>query len=312
MCSTAKSVQLKDPDHRRALPSNIIPANQLSPNGLGILKAYPMPNSSGFINGNQNWYVAANHPEHQRKDTLAADFNPTDKQRIQFRRMNYAFFEYQPPDGGSNLTPQFFNRPNQTNSLNHVWTISPTMVNELLATVSLDDVYIPVDTANFFDRTKAGINYPYIFPTGKLIPTRIPTVNLGSFSGLNGGPYPSHSAGPIYNLSDKLTWVKGSHTLSSASSTRSPARTITTKSTSAPAPPAPTTRTASSPSRTPAPACPRPVRPSATWRWACSTPTPNSAAAPTRPSAAACAKASPAIAGRSARNCTSTTAFATP
>ncbi len=30
---------------------------------------------------------------------------------------------------------------------------------------------------------------------------------------MNGGPYPSHSAGPIYNLSDKLTWVKGSHTL---------------------------------------------------------------------------------------------------
>ena len=87
------------------------------------------------------------------------------------------------------------------------------MVNELLATVSLDDVYIPVDTPNYFDRTTAGINYPYIFPQGKLIPTRIPTVNMASFSGLNGGPYPSHSAGPIYNISESFTWVKGSHTL---------------------------------------------------------------------------------------------------
>jgi hypothetical protein len=87
------------------------------------------------------------------------------------------------------------------------------MVNELLATVSLDDVYIPVDGAHFLDRTTVGINYPYIFPSGKLIPTRIPTVNLSSFSQLSGGPYPSHSAGPIYNISEKLTWVKGSHTI---------------------------------------------------------------------------------------------------
>ena len=140
------------------------------------------------------------------------DMNLTDTQRLQFRRMNYAFWEYQPLDGSLGITPKFFNRPNQTNSLSYVYTISPTMVSEALATVSLDDVYIPVDTPNYFDRTKAGINYPYIFPQGKLIPTRIPTVNMNNFASLNGGPYPSHSAGPIYNISEKLTWIKGSHT----------------------------------------------------------------------------------------------------
>ncbi|MGC4050572.1 MAG: TonB-dependent receptor [Paludibaculum sp.] len=94
-----------------------------------------------------------------------------------------------------------------------MWTLSPTMVNEFLATVSLDDVYIPVDTPNFLDRTTIGINYPYIFPQGKLIPTRIPTVNMTGFSGVSGGPYPSHSTGPIYTLSDSFTWIKGNHTL---------------------------------------------------------------------------------------------------
>ena len=196
-----------------AFPGNIIPKGQLSPNGLGILKAWPAPNLGGFVNGNTNWSLAMNHPQHQRKDTLSVDMNLSDRQRLQFRRMNYAFWEYVPLDGGTNETPRYFNRPNQTNSLNHIWTISPTMVNELLATVSLDDVYIPVDGANFFDRTTAGINYPYIFPAGKLLPNRIPTVNLSTFSGLSGGPYPSHSAGPIYNASEKLTWVKGGHTL---------------------------------------------------------------------------------------------------
>jgi hypothetical protein len=138
--------------------------------------------------------------------------NLTDKQRLQFRRNLYAFFEYQPLDGTPTETPKFFNRPNQTNSLDHVWTISPSLVNEAIATVSLDDVYIPVDTAHFFDRTTAGINYPYIFPTGKLIPTRIPTANITGLTGLTGNPYPSHSSGPIYTVTDSLTWVKGSHT----------------------------------------------------------------------------------------------------
>jgi len=208
-----KTVMIKDPATGNPFPGNIIPKAQLSPNGIGILKAWPAPNLVVPINGNQNWYLALKHPQNQRKDTLAADFNITDKQRLQFRRMNYAFFEYQPLDGGTPFTPKYFNRPNQTNSLNHVWTLAPNKVNEFLATFSLDDVYIPINQAGFLDRTSVGINYPYIFPQGKLVPNRIPTVNMTSFSGLSGGPYPSHSTGPIYNVSDSFTWIKGSHSI---------------------------------------------------------------------------------------------------
>jgi Carboxypeptidase regulatory-like domain len=208
-----KVVAIHDPATSNPYPGNIIPASQLSRNGTGILKAYPAPNLPvGSYIGTANYYITALHPQDQRKDTLAVDINITDKQRLQFRRNNYAFFEYQPLDGTPTETPKFFNRPNQTNSVDHVWTISPTMVNEFLATVSLDDVYIPVDTAHFFDRTTAGINYPYLFPTGKLIPTRIPTAKITSLNDLTGNPYPSHSSGPIYTLTDSLTWIKTSHT----------------------------------------------------------------------------------------------------
>jgi hypothetical protein len=208
-----KAVVVKDPSNGNPFPGNIIPTDRLSQSGLGILKAYPGPNLAVPINGDDNFYVAAGHPQNQRKDTLSVDMNLTDTQRLQFRRMNYSFFEYQPLDATPTRTPKFFDRPNQTNSLDWVWTISPTVVNEALATVSLDDVYIPVDEAHFFDRTSVGINYPYIFPEGKLIPTRIPTANITNFNGLNGGPYPSHSSGPIYTFSDSLTWIKGNHTL---------------------------------------------------------------------------------------------------
>jgi len=210
-----KVVQVKNPTTGAPYSGNIIPASQLSQNGLGILKSYPDPNLAvgNFITGVNNYYITALHPQDQRKDTLAADINITGTQRLQFRRNNYSFNEYQPLDGTPTRTPKFFNRPNQTNSLDYVWTVSPTIVNEALATVSLDDVYIPVDTANFFDRTKAGLNYPYIFPNGKLIPTRIPTANITGLTGLTGGPYPSHSSGPIYTVTDSLTWIKGRHTM---------------------------------------------------------------------------------------------------
>ena len=207
-----KVVTIKDPTTGNPFPGNIIPTTQLSKNGVGILNTFPAPNLAVPINTKQLWYDAVKHPQNQRKDTLAADFNLTEKQRLQFRRMNYAFWEYQPLDGGTPFTPKYFNRPNQTNSLDHIWTIAPNKVNEFLATFSLDDVYIPVDQQHFLDRTTVGINYPYIFPQGKLIPTRIPTSNFTSFSGISGGPYPSHSSGPIYDISDSFTWIHGSHT----------------------------------------------------------------------------------------------------
>ena len=50
--------------------------------------------------------------------------------------MNYTYLEYQPLDGNTDRTPKFFNRPNQTSSLDYVWTISPSKVNEALTTAS--------------------------------------------------------------------------------------------------------------------------------------------------------------------------------
>jgi Carboxypeptidase regulatory-like domain len=220
------AVQLVDPKTGVPFPGNIIPApgtattgSTATPNGLGILNSYPVPNLTTPINGH-NWFGSASHPQNQRKDTYAVDLNLTDKQRLQFRRVYFTFWEYQPLDGNSGETPKYFNRPNQTNSIDHVWTLSSNKVNEVLFSFSLDQVYIPVNQAGFLDRTKGvaqgagffGLNYPYIFPTGKLIPTRIPTVNMSAFGQLSGGPYPSHSTGPIFDVSDSFTWIRGNHT----------------------------------------------------------------------------------------------------
>ncbi|MBV8550958.1 MAG: carboxypeptidase regulatory-like domain-containing protein [Acidobacteriaceae bacterium] len=195
------------------IPGNVIPANFLSPNGMAILNAYPMP-TPGFQQGTQNWIAQAAHPINQRKGTLNGDFLLNDNNHIAFRRTDFGYFEYQPFDQGSGLTGKYFKRPNQTNTLSWTSTISPTMVNEARVTVSLDDVYIPVNTSLLgFNRQNMNppITYPYIFG-GKDITGKIPTVNVPTFYGLAGGPYPSHSSGPIYTASDSLTKVAGNHT----------------------------------------------------------------------------------------------------
>ena len=193
-------------------PGNIIPQNKLSPNGVGILSAYPAA-TAGFLSGTQNWLATAPHPIDQRKGTVNIDLQPTEKQHISGRRTDASYFEYQPFDQGSGLTGKYFNRPNQTNTASWIWTISPSLINEARVTFSLDDVYIPVNTALAgFNRGQFGINYPYLMPDGKDQPQKIPTVNVPTFYGLSGGPYPSHSSGPIWTGGDTLTKVWGNHT----------------------------------------------------------------------------------------------------
>ncbi|MGO9260592.1 MAG: carboxypeptidase regulatory-like domain-containing protein [Bryobacteraceae bacterium] len=194
-------------------PGNIIPANRQSHNGMAIMNAIPAP-VPGFQVGSTNWIAQASHPINQRKGTYDFDIILNSKNKIVARRTDAAYWEYQPFDQTSGLNAKYFNRPNQTNVISLVSTISPTMVNEARITLSIDDVYIPVNSSlNGFNRQNLGINYPYLMPNGKDYPNKIPTVTIPNFSGLSGGPYPSHSSGTIWTFGDTLTKVIGNHTL---------------------------------------------------------------------------------------------------
>ena len=197
-----------------AIQGNIIPVSSISPNGLAILNAYPTA-TPGYMNGTQNWIAQAAQPENQRKDIWNLDIIPSNNNHIELRRSGLAYNEFDPFDQGTNYTQKFFNRPNQTNTAAWTYTINPTLVNELRATYSLDDVYIPVDTTDIgFNRQNLAlpITYPYLFPA-KDIPNKIPSITVGdNFYNLAAGPYPSHSSGPIFTISDSLTKVWGNHT----------------------------------------------------------------------------------------------------
>lgn len=202
-----------DPTNRQPFANNIIPTSRLSANGLGLLKAFPEP-IPGFQNGRNNWFAARPQPQNQRKDTLSVDFLPTNNQTFRVRWMNYEYNELQGFRGTFDRAVQDWSRPNDTASINHIWTLSPTMINEFSISASVDRVYIGVETQRGVHRRSAyGISYPYIFPERKEIFDKIPTISINQFNDVDGGPYPAQSAGPIYVVSNNLTKIMGSHTL---------------------------------------------------------------------------------------------------
>lgn len=208
-----RAVVVNDPVTGQPFAGNIIPQDRVSANGLALLRAYPEP-TPGFIQGSNNFVQARPTEADQRKDTLSIDWNPSDRHQIRARIQNYNFIETSAFRGGTDRAPQIIDRPNNTASMSWTFTISPTLVNEFLATSSADRVHIYVDTrGNKYQRSNYGINYPYLFPTGKEIQDKIPTIEIQNFATVDGGPYPAASSGPIFDFSNNLTKIKGNHTL---------------------------------------------------------------------------------------------------
>jgi hypothetical protein len=204
-------VQLVNPTTGVPYTNNVI-TNGLSPNGLALLNAYPTPNQDQPA---YNWEETAPYPQNQRKDTVTVDYIPAPAHQFRFAFLHYSYYQDSPFAGNFNRTPQIWNWPDEVGVLHYTWTVNPTLVNDFTASGSTDHVTITDDlTSGLYNRTNYGINFPYLFPASeKLIPNKIPTIEIQNFTTLDGGPYPSHSGGVVIALADNLTKIIGSHTL---------------------------------------------------------------------------------------------------
>jgi len=137
--------QIVSPTTGAPYANNVIQAADLSANGLALLRAFPDPNAAGAT---YNWVDSAAERQTQRKDTLVIDFNPADAHRIRFTILNYNYTDYTPHYGNFNRNPRIFTRPNQIGVLHYAWTISPTTVNEFIASAAADHVTIDIDRSS--------------------------------------------------------------------------------------------------------------------------------------------------------------------
>jgi len=205
---------------------NYIPPNRLSANGMAFMTAYPK--AMGYLNpypSSTNWWSGelAGGTD-QGKTTIAFDYIPAPSHSIRVRGQ---FFNSKPPQAVTDYRNKFYtwpcadcdtwrDRPNRWISINWIWSLSPKWISEALVAASHDFVDNILDlNGNAWDRTKFGINYPYIFPGNeKEVPNKIPTVSgVGGITTPSSTPYPATSAGPVWQFSDNMSIVHGQHTI---------------------------------------------------------------------------------------------------
>ncbi len=205
---------IRDPLTGQPFPGNIIPAGRLSTNGVAIMNLYPDP-TPGFRQGSANAIFNSENPQDQRKDNIRLDFRLNDKNQVTFRYSKFNWVSVDAFRGQFPFARTDWDRPNSTKNFNWTSTITPTLINEFSYAHSLDQVFINVFTATgLHQRSRTGINYPYIFPANKEIEDKIPSVTIASpWTGIDGGPYPASSEGPIHVVSNATTWVRGRHTI---------------------------------------------------------------------------------------------------
>jgi outer membrane receptor protein involved in Fe transport len=210
-----RAITVRDPLNNTPFPNNIIPTNRLSANGMGLLRAFPLP-VAGFQQGASNWIDSQPNPRNIRKDTVRLDYM-LGSSRLSFTGTNFYFAEDDPFRGSFTVANTRWRRPNQTAAFSVATTLSPNKINEFTATAANDVVQMtlyPFDGVNRYERSRYGINFGYLIPGPKRIEDRIPTIDITGFTTLDGSSKPGSSSGPMVSFSDNFTWVLNSgHTL---------------------------------------------------------------------------------------------------
>ena len=210
-----RAITVRDPLNNTPFPNNVIPNNRLSANGIGLLKAYPLP-TAGFQQGASNWIDSQPNPRDIRKDTVRVDYM-LGSTRLSFTGTNFYFAEDDPFRGSFTVANTRWRRPNKTGAFSVSSTLSPNKVNEFTATAANDVVQMtlyPFDGVNRYERSRYGINFGYLIPGPKRVTDRIPTIDITGLTSLDGSSKPGSSSGPMVSFSDNFTWILNSgHTL---------------------------------------------------------------------------------------------------
>jgi Carboxypeptidase regulatory-like domain len=218
-------IVVRDPTTGQAFPGNIIPTNRIDPNGQKLLSIFPQPNiNPASVNYNYNNVFQSQVDQPRREEILRMDWNISQKTTFYARGIqNYEAFK-----GdfnfvlASNVWPQFpikyqIDSRGVVSTLIHSFT--PTLTNEF--TFGINRALQTVDPLNQEgidrnDRVKLGLTLPQFFPGAN--PLRL--VPNATFGGIPNATqlnieqrFPFFGTNNIWNWSDNLSWIKGSHNL---------------------------------------------------------------------------------------------------
>jgi len=116
---------------RTPFPNNLIPSSLISPVAKNYLQYYPLPNTAGLTNGQQNYFLTTIDSDGYDNELGRLDYNVSDKDRFSFdARHNYRaqnknnYFD-------NPATGNFLYRINNGATIDNTYTISPTLVADI-------------------------------------------------------------------------------------------------------------------------------------------------------------------------------------
>jgi hypothetical protein len=205
---------------RTPFPNNIIPATRLNKLATNLLKYFPAPNNpTPDINDGRNFIVAAINKDNYDNEMGQLDFNLGDKHKLSFNvRHNYRVQDKN--DYFHNgATGSFLYRINQGASLEHTYTIGPSMFANVRGswTRYMENRGWPSDgmdiTALGFAPNVAGNSQGLKFPRIVFTSSSISAGSMSSFQQLgtddNGGSVVYDS----FALFGSLIKIRGNHTI---------------------------------------------------------------------------------------------------
>ena len=210
-----KSRIATDPTTGKPFPGDIIPTSQLSPQGMAILKAYPLP-TPGFQQGAANWIQTFPVHSNLNKTTFRTDYYINDKNHLFVRGTFIPWHFNNPLEGTLGLFQSLWSRPNRTGIVDLITSFSPTLLNDFSISANSDGkgtIYPDPACGSYCNRSTYGITYPYLYPGTKLFPQKLPTITVTGLTTIDTGPYPGSWAGFVYDLADNITKVVGNHTI---------------------------------------------------------------------------------------------------
>jgi hypothetical protein len=193
-------------------PGNKIPAANLSPAGLAILKVFPLPNTTGIV----NWVSSSLQPISTRQDSIRGDINITNKMNLLVKYTNETWTHGSAAGNfwGDSPFPTLtsdWDQPSHSFAIRLATTLSSTAVNEFQFSRAGNDIIITTNPAGEPLNTEIASKFPTVFP-------KAPGVGLPTFWGADGYPALWHQA-PWQNHEDLFIWkddfskVAGAHDL---------------------------------------------------------------------------------------------------
>jgi len=221
-----KLIVIKDPyNGGAAFPGNIIPPSRIDPNGQALLNVFPEPNflDRSISKGNYNYVFTSNNKYPKRANTLKIDYNINPNNRLAV-----SLSEFREESSGRHGTTT--NNSNWPQMYKTWWShdrglvsrlttiISPTVVNEFnfgwLSQPAENKVY--EDEVRKNRRDVVGFNISQFSPDANPM-NLLPNANFGGVPNAANlrveGRFPLYNRYNLFNWSDKLSIVRGSHTL---------------------------------------------------------------------------------------------------